>query len=146
MSLTLPWLMLTLFEISAHRRSIAEAFRFLQLHFFAPGYDYFLVGVLSAAPVAVCAVFLLFHLGWNPRLEPALRSRRTAGILGSLIVVLGVSFWTHLSALMHPDAQGALLYFFLPYVLLVLIPLGYGVGRSALAFAVMIRRTNGEPV
>lgn len=144
-SLTLPWGLLTLFEISAHRRTAGEAFRYLTLHFFAPGYNYFLVGALSAAPFVVCAVFLLFHLGWNDRLEPAQRSRRMAGILGSLILMTGVTFWTHLSALMYPDAQGALVYFFLPYVLLVVIPLGYGVGRLILAFMTMIRRNDGEP-
>lgn len=142
-SLTMPWGLLTLFEISAHRRTVGDAFRYVSLHFFAPGYHYFLVGALSAAPFVVCAVFLLFHLGWNERLEPARRACRTAGVLGSLLLMLGVSFWTHLSALMYPDAQGALVYSFLPYVLLVLIPLGYGVGRLIMAFVTMIRRGDG---
>jgi hypothetical protein len=144
-SLTMPWGLLALFEISAHRRSLGEALRHLSLHFFAPGYYYFLVGLLSAAPFVVWAVFLLFHLGWNGPLEPAQRSRRMAGVLGSLILMLGVSFWTHLSALMYPDAQGALVYFFLPYILIVLLPLGYGAGRLILAFVTMIRRGDGEP-
>ncbi|MBI3356174.1 MAG: hypothetical protein HY038_05285 [Nitrospirae bacterium] len=144
-NLSLPWGLLTLFEISAHRRTVGEAFRHLSLHFFAPGYHYFLIGLLSAAPFVVWAVFLLFHLGWNDRLEPAQRSRRMAGILGSLILMLGVSFWTHLSALMYPDAQGALVYFLLPYILIVLLPLGYGAGRLILAFVTMIRRDGGEP-
>jgi hypothetical protein len=144
LSLTMPWCLLALFEVSAHRRTAGEAFRYLSLHFFAPGYHYFLVGLLSATPFAVCAVFLLFHLGWNNRLEQARRARRMAGILGSLILTLGVSFWTHLSTLMYPDAQGALVYFFLPFVLLVLIPLGYGAGRLILGFVTMIRRGDGE--
>jgi hypothetical protein len=144
-SLTMPWGLLTLFEISAHRRTVGGSFRHLSLHFFAPGYHYFLIGLLSAAPFVVWAVFLLFHLGWNDRLEPAQRSRRMAGILGSLILMLGVSFWTHLSALMYPDAQGALVYFLLPYILIVLLPLGYGAGRLILAFVTMIRRDDGEP-
>ena len=146
LSLTLPWGLLALFEVSAHRRTVAEAFRHLSLLFFAPGYHYFLIGVLSAAPFVVCAVFLLFHLGWNDHLDPAQFSRRLAGIFGSLILMFGVNFWTHLSALLYPDAQGALVYFFLPYVLLVLMPLGYGAGRLILAFATMIRRHDGEPV
>jgi hypothetical protein len=144
LSLTLPWGLLALFEISAHRRTVGDAFRHLSLHFFAPGYHYFLVGALSAAPFVVYAVFLLFHLGWNDRLEPARQSRRTAGILGSLILMLGVSFWTHLSALMYPDAQGALVYLFLPYVLLVLIPLGYGAGRLILTFVTAIRQSDED--
>jgi hypothetical protein len=145
LNLTLPWGLLGLFEVSAHRRTVAEAFRHLRLHFFAPGYHYFLVGILSAAPFVVCALFLLFHLGWNDKLDPAQFSRRLAGILGSLILMFGVNFWTHLSALLYPDAQGALVYFFLPSVLLVLIPLGYGAGRLILAFATTIRRNDGEP-
>lgn len=145
LSLTLPWGLLALFEVSAHRRTVGEAFKHLSLHFFAPGYHYFLVGVLSAAPFVACAVFLLFHLGWNEAIDAPRFSRRLAGVLGSLILMFGVNFWTHLSALMYPDAQGALVFFFLPYVLLVLIPLGYGIGRLMLAFVTTIRRPDGEP-
>ena len=132
-------------QVSAHRRTILEAFRYLSLHFFAPGYEYFLVGVLSAGPFVICAVFLLLHLGLNDRLRPAQFSRRLAGVLGSLILMFGVSFWTHLSALMYPDAQGALVYFFLPYVLFVLLPLGYGLGRLILAFSHTVRPREEEP-
>lgn len=144
LSLTMPWVLLTLFEVSAHRRTAGEALRHLTLHFFAPGYQYFLVGVLSAAPVVICALFLLFHLGWNDRLDPTRLSRRKAGIFGSLILTFGVSFWTHVSALLYPDAQSALFYFFLPFVLLVLMPLGYGIGRLASAFAARIRQAESE--
>ena len=144
LSLTMPWWLLALFEVSAHRRTTFEALRHLQLHFFAPGYNYFLIGVLSAAPFAACAVFLLFHLGWSGTLEPTRFSRRLAGVLGSLILTAGVSFWTHLSALMYPDAQGALVYFFLPFILLVLMPLGYGAGRLIRLIAGMVRRGEEE--
>lgn len=144
LSLALPWGLLTVFEVSAHRRTVAEAVKHLRLHFFAPGYHYFLIGLLSAAPFMVCAVFLLFHLGTNARLSPAQFSGRRAGVLGSLMLMFGVSFWTHLSALMYPDAQGALVYLFLPYVLLVLIPIGYGLGRLALAFIHLIRPGDAE--
>lgn len=144
-SLVLPWSLFALFEVSAHRRTVPEAFRYLRLHFFAPGYNYFLVGVLSAGPFVVCAVFLLLHLGWHKRMPPAQYSRRLAGVLGSLILMFGVNFWTHLSALMYPDAQGALAYFFLPYIQLVLLPLGYGMGRLVLAFIHIIRGSDDEP-
>ena len=144
LSLALPWALLVLFEVSAHRRTIWEAFRYLHLHFFAPGYHYFLVGLLSAGPFMLGAVFLLLHLGWNDRLGPAQFSRRLAGVLGSLILMFGVSFWTHLSALMHPDAQGAVVYFFLPSILVVLLPLGYGLGRLILAFIHIVRPREEE--
>jgi hypothetical protein len=145
LSLALPWGLLALFEVSAHRRTIGEAFRYLSLHFFAPGYHYFLLGLLSAGPFAVCAVFLLLHLGWDNQLRPARFSRRLAGVLGSLILMFGVSFWAHLSALMHPDGQGALVYFFLPSILLVLLPLGYGLGRLVLAFIHIVSPREEEP-
>ena len=145
LSLTLPWILLMLFEVSAHRRSLLEAFRHVRLHMFAPGFHYFLVGVLSAAPFAVLAVFLLWHLGWNANLEPARFARRLAGVSGSLFLMFGVSFWTHLSALMYPDAQGALVYLFLPFILLVLIPLGYGAGRLAMYLVGLIRRNEEDP-
>ena len=138
-SLTLPWALQTVFEVSAHRRTIAEALKHVALHLFAPGSNYFLVGALSAVPFAVCAVFLLFHLGWNPTLEPPQYARRLAGVLGSLLLMLGVSFWTHVSALLYPDAQGAVVYLFLPAILIVLIPVGYGAGRLALAFTRLLR-------
>ncbi|ALA57520.1 hypothetical protein [Nitrospira moscoviensis] len=145
LSLTLPWGLLTLFEVSAHRRTMTEALKHVHLHFFAPGYQYFLVGLLSAAPFAVCAVFLLFHLGWRPLDRPRF-VRRLAGVSGSLLLMLGISFWTHLSALMYPDAQGALVYLFLPYILLVLIPLGYGIGRLIIAFIRIVRPSETDAV
>lgn len=143
-SLLLPWALITVFEVSAHRRSLGDALAHLRLHLFAPGSEYFLIGVLSAAPFVVYAGFLLFHVGWNSRMDAAQRSRRMAGVLGSLILMVGVSFWTHLSALMYPDAQGALVYVFLPSILLVLMPIGYGLGRAALTFARLIRPREGE--
>jgi len=143
LNLTLPWGLLALFEVSAHRRTVMEAFRHVSLHFFSPGNHYFLVGLLSAAPFMVCAVFLLFHL--NGDLEPPQFSRRLSGVVGSLLLMFGVNFWTHLSALLYPDAQGALVFFFLPYILLVLIPLGYGMGRLVLGFIHLIRRGDEEP-
>ncbi len=142
-SLTLPWLLLTLFEYSAHRRTLSEAITYLRLHFFAPGHQYFLVGLLSAAPFAVCAAFLLVHLGWNPDVSRAQYARRLAGVLGSLTLMLGTSFWTHVSALLYPDGQGTVAYGFLPYILLVLIPLGYGAGRVLFAFAGLFRHGEG---
>jgi hypothetical protein len=94
---------------------------------------------VSAAPFALCAVFLLLHLGWDPTLEHRRYARRLAGVVGSLTLMLGTSFWTHVSALLYPDAQAALAYSFLPYILLVLIPLGYGAGRALYAFARLLR-------
>lgn len=109
----------------------AEAWKDFQLHLFAPGFNFFLVGVLNAIPFVLLAVFILFHLGTAAAKEPVIVSRRLAGVTGAIAVAIGLSTWAHLSTTLHPDAQGALVYFFLPIYLLGLIPLGYAVGRLA---------------
>jgi hypothetical protein len=58
-------------------------------------------------------------------------NRRLAGAAGALLVAVGLSTWVHVEVLIHPDAQGALAYFFLPIYLLGLIPIGYALGRLA---------------
>lgn len=128
LSLMFPWLLLLFFEVSAHRRSFAEGLRYVHLHFFAPGYNFFLIGVLNAAPFALFAVFVLFHLGPAAGRDQLFRRRR-AGIVGSLTLAFGVSFWTHVTTLAYPDAQGAFAYFMLPVILVVLLPMGYAAGR-----------------
>ena len=54
--------------------------------------------------------------------------RRLAGIAGAGLAITAVSIWIHVTVLLHPDAQGAIAYLFLPVVLLVLLPVGYAVG------------------
>ena len=141
-SLMLPWGLLTLFEVSAHRRSVAEALRRVRLHFFAPGHHYYLIGLLSAAPFMVCAVFLLFHL--NDQVQPALFSRRLSGVLGGLVLMFGIAFWTHLSALLYPDAQGALALLLPPLYPCGPDPSGICHGPPFQAFIHLIRRGDGE--
>jgi hypothetical protein len=129
LSLSLPWLIVLLFEVSAHHRTLREAFGYLRLHFFAPGYNLFLIGVLNAAPFLACAVFVLLHLGSIQVDNPVLFSRRLLGVVGSLVLMFGVSFWAHITAAVQPEAQGALAYIFLPFILAVIMPLGYAIGR-----------------
>ncbi len=50
---------------------------------------------------------------------------------GALLIAIGLSAWVQIAVVVHPDAQGALAYFFLPIYLLGLIPIGYAVGRLA---------------
>jgi len=111
--------------------AFAEAWQDFRLHLFAPGYNFFLIGVLNALPFVLLAVFILFHLGTTATKEPVIVSRRLAGVAGAVAVAVGLSTWAHLITVLHPDAQGALVYFFLPIYLLGLIPLGYAVGRLA---------------
>lgn len=117
----------------AYRRhgAWAEAIQDFRLHLFAPGYNLFLISVLNALPFVLLAVFILFHLGTAAKQEPAIISRRLFGVAGAVAVAVGLSAWAHIGTTLYPDAQGALVYLFLPIYLMGLIPLGYAVGRLA---------------
>ncbi|MET1082738.1 MAG: hypothetical protein ABWY12_06755 [Burkholderiales bacterium] len=127
--LTLPGIVRVAHDSCRRHGAWAEAIRDFRLHLFAPGYNLFLVGVLNAIPFVLLAVFILFHLGTAAKQDPAIVSRRLLGVAGAVAVAVGLSAWAHLGTTLYPDAQGALLYLFLPFYLLVLIPLGYGCGR-----------------
>jgi hypothetical protein len=116
-------------DMLKHGQSFGQTWHQLRLHLFAPGYNLFLIAVLNAVPFVLFAVFALFHLGRIPSGQCQPARRRAAGILTALLAGLGLSGWTHLSTLLYPDAQGALAYLFLPFVLLIVFPTGYLVGR-----------------
>ncbi|MDP9132143.1 MAG: hypothetical protein M3M98_03290, partial [Nitrospirota bacterium] len=101
------------------------------LHLFAPGYNLFLVGILTGVPFIVLALVILLHLGTASVHTPLIAHRRMLGLVCASFTMLAVAGWTHVDVLIHPDAQGALAYFFLPIVLLLLLPVGYAVGRLA---------------
>ena len=127
--LTLPGIIMIAHDAVRRHGAWAEAFQDFRLHLFAPGYNFFLIGVLSAFPFVLLAVFILLHLGTAATREPAIVTRRLAGVIGAIVVAAGLSTWAHLATVLHPDAQGALVYFFLPIYLLGLIPIGYAGGR-----------------
>lgn len=129
--LTLPGVVIVAHDAYRRHGAWAEAVQDFRLHLFAPGYNLFLVGVLNAVPFVLLAVFILFHLGTSAKQEPVIVSRRLIGVAGAVAVAVGLSAWAHLATTLHPDAQGALVYFFLPIYLMGLIPLGYAVGRLA---------------
>jgi len=130
LGLTLPWLATVGVDMVKHHQSFGQAFHQLRLHLFAPGYNLFLIAVMNAVPFILFAVFTLFHLGLAPSQDQRLAGRRGAGISVAMLGILGLSAWTHVMTLWYPDAQGALAYFFLPFVLLGLIPVGYALGRG----------------
>lgn len=130
LGLTLPWLATVGVDMVKHHQSFGQAFHQLRLHLFAPGYNLFLIAVMNAVPFILFAVFTLFHLGLAPEQDQRLAGRRRAGILMATLGLVGLSTWTHVMTLWYPDAQGALAYFFLPVVLLGLIPVGYAIGRG----------------
>jgi len=127
--LTLPGIITVTHDAYRRSGSWAGAWQDFHLHLFAPGYNLFLVGVLNALPFVVLAVFLLFHLGTAFPLGPVIVARRLAGVLGACAAAFGLSLWLHLSLTLHPDAQGAIALFFLPFYMLLLMPVGYGCGR-----------------
>nr|MBI3611600.1 hypothetical protein [Nitrospirota bacterium] len=129
LGLTLPWVVRIAHEVYTSHVSAISATQSLRRQLFAPGYNLFLVGAMNAAPFVIFALFVLFHLGRAHLCEPATVTRRIGGVLGGTTVLLGVSLWAHIGTVVYPDAQGALVYFFLPFYLSILIPLGYAVGR-----------------
>ena len=127
--LTLPGVVMITHDASRRHGAWAEAVQDFRLHLFAPGYNLFLVGVLNTIPFVLLAVFILFHLGTAAKQEPVIVSRRLFGVAGAVAAAVGLSAWAHLATTLHPDAQGALVYLFLPIYMLGVIPLGYACGR-----------------
>jgi hypothetical protein len=129
----IPWMATIAVDVLKHDQSFSQAIHQLQLHLFAPGYNLFLIGLFNAVPFVLFAVFALFHLGLVPSQDQQLCTRRGAGVAVVVISLVGLSVWTHVMTLWHPDAQGALAYIFLPVLLLGLMPIGYAAGRALAA-------------
>jgi hypothetical protein len=138
--LTMPWIVLLVHDAYKRHVGLSEAFQDFRLHLFAPGFNFFLIGVLNAIPFVLFAVFVLFHLGTAAHLGRVIVSRRIAGVMGGLMTALAVSSWAHIVTIAYPDAQGALMYVFLPVYLLFLIPVGYGGGRLVAWLFFRLRR------
>ncbi len=137
LGLALPGLASVAVDVLKHGESVGHALHQWRIHLFAPGYNLFLIAVLNAAPFVVLAVFALLHLG-SAALEAAALRRRKLGVLFAALAAIGLSAWTHLATLWHPDAQGALAYVFLPIVLAAAIPVAYLLGWAS-AFALQAR-------
>jgi len=128
--LAVPWIATVAVDVAKHDQSLAEAVRQLRLHLFAPGYNLFVIALINAMPFLIFAVFLLFHMGLSPVDDRNLRRRRSAGVLLTVTGLVGFSLWTHVTTLWQADAQAALAYLFLPFLLLVLMPVCYAFGRA----------------
>ncbi|CAE6688713.1 MAG: hypothetical protein H8K06_12945 [Nitrospira sp.] len=136
----LPWAIMLGVDTWVHQVPFSRAWRSFTLHLFAPGYNLFLVGVLTAIPFVILAIMILLHLGTIDSQKALIAHRRALGLLSAEVVMLAIAGWTHISVLIYPDAQGALAYFYLPALLLLSLPVGYGLGR-ALAKALLPRVT-----
>lgn len=107
-----------------------RAWRSFTLHLFAPGYNFFFVGVLTALPFVILALIILFHLGTASANNALIAYRRALGLFSAGLSMALIAAWVHVDVLIHPDAQGALAYFYLPILLLMMLPFGYGLGRA----------------
>ena len=107
-----------------------RAWRSFTLHLFAPGYNFFFVGVLTALPFVILALIILFHLGTAPANNALIAYRRALGLFSAGLSMALIAAWVHVDVLIHPDAQGALAYFYLPILLLMMLPFGYALGRA----------------
>lgn len=129
LGLTIPWIAVILVDLLKHHQSIGQALHQWRLHLFAPGYNLFLVGLLNAIPFVLLALFLLLHLGLTSSRSLLLVKQRMAGVAAAVLGAIGLSAWVHMATLWFPDAQGALVYIFLPIGLTGLLPVGYAIGR-----------------
>jgi hypothetical protein len=132
--LLLPWAIMLAVDQTVRQIPFEQTWRSFTLHLFAPGYNLFLIGVLTAFPFIILSVVILLHLGTASVQAPLIASRRAWGLVGAWIAMLALASWTHIGVLIHPDAQGALVYAFLPITLLLLLPIGYAAGRLAAKF------------
>jgi hypothetical protein len=129
--LTLPWIIIVVFDRLGRNVPWNQAWRSFFLHLFAPGYNFFLIGVLNVLPFVLFAIIGLFHLGTVPVPDrETIRRRAWASTIAGLTMA-AVSAWTHVAVLLHPDAQGAIAYFFLPVTLMLCLPVGYALGWLA---------------
>jgi len=130
LGLAIPWIAVILVDFFKHHQSIAQALYQWRLHLFAPGHNLFLVGLLNAVPFVLLAFFLLLHLGLTSSQSLSLARRRMMGAATAAAGAIGLSAWVHITTLWFPDAQGALVYMFLPIGLTGFLPVGYAVGRG----------------
>jgi hypothetical protein len=127
--LILPWGIMLAVDHFIHHLPFQRAWQSFRLHLFAPGYNLFMVGILTAVPFTILAVTILLHIGLSLQQKPIMVQRRAFALTCASTGMMGLTAWTHVAVLIHPDAQGALAYFLLPILLLLMLVVGYVVGR-----------------
>jgi hypothetical protein len=93
-------------------------------HLFAPGYNEFLLALITALPFLVAAVFILFHLAAE-QIPPG----RWSGVAGALCAGAAVSLWGQIAIRMSRSSTAAIGYIFLPFEVLLVMLIGYIAGR-----------------
>lgn len=93
-------------------------------HLFEPGFNEFLLALISALPFIAAAVFLLFHLA----AEQSGRGR-WAGVAGAVCTGAGLSSWGLIAIRMSRSSTASIGYIFLPFEVLTAMLIGYLAGR-----------------
>jgi hypothetical protein len=141
LGLAIPGLSTIGVDMLKHGQTLGQAAHQWRLHLFAPGYNLFMIAMLNAIPFILLAVFALLHLGLASP-DPASLSRRKTGVLVASLAAIAISAWTHVLTLWQADAQGALAYLFLPFVLLITIPASYVAGWGGMA---VLQKSKSSP-
>jgi hypothetical protein len=92
-------------------------------HLFEPGYNEFLLTMITAVPFLALAVFAVFHT----TTENA--SARVAGIAGALALGGALLIWTQVSIRTSRSSTAAIGYLFIPFGVALVMPFGYLAGR-----------------
>jgi hypothetical protein len=93
-------------------------------HLFEPGYNEFLIALMTALPFVAAGVFLLFHLAAEP-----MPRGRLAGIVGALCAGAALALWGLIAIRISRSSTAGIGYIFLPVEVLFAMPLGYIAGR-----------------
>ena len=93
-------------------------------HLFEPGYNEYLLVLITAFPFLAAAVFARFHLAS----EQASRGR-WAGIAGALSVGAMLTLWILIGVRISRSSTASIGYIFMPFEVLLFMPFGYIAGR-----------------
>lgn len=93
-------------------------------HLFEPGYNEFLIALITALPFLAAAVFLLFHLSTEQ-----VPLARLSGVAGSLCAGAGLTLWVLIEIRTSRSSTASIGFFFLPFEVLFAMLIGYGAGR-----------------
>jgi hypothetical protein len=126
----LPWIMQCWVETWHRKQPLAAFFDGLYLRLFGPESGLLWLSLLGAAPFVIYAVFALIHLGTAPRQGKTVTQRRRMALLLTLAAMILVSVWGHYSILTARGSTAGIGFIFLPFYVLIAMPVAYGIGRG----------------
>lgn len=93
-------------------------------HLFEPGYNEFLLALITALPFVAAGVFVLFHLAAEP-----IPRGRLSGVAGALCAGAALSLGGLIAIRMSRSSTASIGYIFVPIEVLFVMPFGYIAGR-----------------